>query len=343
MTKQFILLVFFLSVLDPIAAQNGGNLEVITTQSVPTLIEIALFGEENRKALNMSIAFSPDGEYLIYDTTFQTASTRLEGDVYLWQLDPLRRIANSPGSIQGFVDDIQFSYCVDNEMQYVFDIAVENIVSQTSTGWCGIVDQSGDIVVTGEGYYFFLHLRDANTGDILTGSEIPAVWRTFSHDNSLLATSSVLNEIALWDVSEILEIGEIEIDDALAIMPHQGITVTAGGDVAFSPDDRYLAYSSLEGVFIYDIEEQAIVTELGDTIMSHSMVFSPDGDLLVTTNNVGSRCAESVIIWDTDRWDVIYEMQPSCVTNVAFNPEGTILATASDRGLIHLWGIPSDG
>lgn len=215
MTKRLILVVLFLAGLGPIAAQDGSELQAITAQNVSTLVEIASLGEEDRNAQYTHIVFSPNGDYLIFDTTFQMAETRLEGNISVWQLDPLTQIAAFPGSVQGFIDDIQFSYCLENEIQYVFDLTLEDTVSQIPTGWCGIIDPSGNVVATGEGYYFYLHLRDAHTGEMLTDSEIPAIWQTFSADGSLLATSSILNEIALWDVAEILEVDKLTIDDAL--------------------------------------------------------------------------------------------------------------------------------
>lgn len=163
MTKRLILFVLFLSVMGPIAAQDGDELPVITAQNVLTLVEIASLGEEDRNTQYTYTAFSPNGDYLIYDTTFQMAGWRYEGNTYVWQLDPLTQIAAFPGSVQGFVDDTQFSYCVGNEMQYVFDLALEDIVLQIPTDSCGIIDPSGDVVATGEGYYFYLHLRDAHT------------------------------------------------------------------------------------------------------------------------------------------------------------------------------------
>lgn len=119
-------------------------------------------------------------------------------------------------------------------------------------------------------------------------------------------------------------------------MPHQGVEIGPGGDIAFSPDGNTLVYNSISGMFVWDIQSEAVVAELGDNIRANGIAFSPSGQLMAN----GTRSDEVVSIWDTETWQQIAELPIYQVTDIAFNPNGTLLATGTTLGIVTLWGIP---
>jgi WD40 repeat protein len=116
--------------------------------------------------------------------------------------------------------------------------------------------------------------------------------------------------------------------------------------IAWSPDGTTLAVASSVGVWLHDTADLNTAPRFLETQAdTWSVAFSPDGHLLAT----GGR-DRSVRVWETRSvYDDITNAQPlydllchvgewwKAVESLAFNPEGTVLACASDG--VMLWDM----
>ncbi len=187
-----------------------------------------------------------------------------------------------------------------------------------------------------------------------------------SHDGSRLALTSVDNSIRLIDTATGQELGRLTghlgplwdlafspTDDVLAtISSADGSTrlwdlnigravwadPTFGGQsLAFSPDGRTL-YAIGSTVQIYDV---ATGQMLRDIEYSENFIYgalSPDGSLLATS--LGTR--EDILLWNLATDSVVRILHPDVGgvhRALIFSPDGRLLATGGDAGIIYLWNV----
>lgn len=110
--------------------------------------------------------------------------------------------------------------------------------------------------------------------------------------------------------------------------------------VAFSPDGRLLVWGDLGPqyqVHVYDLEtKQHIKTLTGHTDGVFDIVFSPDGQIMVSTswNREG-------IFWDTNTWEPILNEQVHF--HVAFHPNGRLVAIEQNNlegvSTVEIWDM----
>jgi WD40 repeat protein/class 3 adenylate cyclase len=135
----------------------------------------------------------------------------------------------------------------------------------------------------------------------------------------------------------------------------QALLIDAGSvvtSVAVHPDRTLIAVGTIDGkVRLFDATSGTAVgsplTEANAAVWQ--VAFSPDGRLLavaVDPNGVdgffGQQQQGKVQLWDVDsRTRVGREIAPGggSVLSVAFNPDGTLLATGSYRGRLDLWDV----
>lgn len=66
----------------------------------------------------------------------------------------------------------------------------------------------------------------------------------------------------------------------------------------------------------------------------YTLVFSPDGTILVSAGEDGS-----IALWDTDTWKLVRRLEGSsgAVRALTFSPDGSALAAGADDGTVRLW------
>jgi WD40 repeat protein len=178
----------------------------------------------------------------------------------------------------------------------------------------------------------------------------------FAPDGKLLASASADGNARLWDVAsgrEVRMLGEDLIQrgqpglqllqrDRPARPGAHGNMVWA---VAFSPDGRTLATTSLDGTAkLWEVASGREVRTLagaGGGVVGAA--FSPDGRLLATAarGRLGSGESGEVKLWEAEsgRELATWRGHTGDVQSVAFSPDGLFVASGGDDGLVRLWDV----
>jgi molecular chaperone DnaK len=208
-------------------------------------------------------------------------------------------------------------------------------------------------------------------GEPLTGHTEGVASAAFSPDGTLLASSSNDNTIRLWDVATGQPsgdplIGHTDEVTVAVFSPPDGTTLASASDdttvrlwdvasgeqravavegtpvrtVAFSPDGGILAIGRFDGqILLYDVAAGQVTGELtGHQGIVRGLAFSPDGTLASASDDGTIRL-----------WDVAGRQQrgepltghTDEVWGVAFNGDGTVLASGGIDRTVRLWDVAS--
>jgi WD40 repeat protein len=158
---------------------------------------------------------------------------------------------------------------------------------------------------------------------------------SFSPDGSLLATASEDLNIQIWDVAT------FSMDKTL--LGHASDV----GDIAFNPDGNMLA--SISGditvhdktVRLWDINtgEQIISMDGHERSWYGDVSFSPDGSLLISSGGVINDGTIHIYSVETGELLNILKGEANGIIGVTFNPDGNLIASGSNDGIIELWGV----
>ena len=161
--------------------------------------------------------------------------------------------------------------------------------------------------------------------------------RLASHSQWTVGTGQV-GAVRLWDVATGKELLKIP-------------TNNAGHTIAFSPDDRLLAFdveysirlcAADTGKEIRKLEgHQKVVSDRGITSgYVNALAFSPDGKLLASAS-----CDNMARIWDVGTGKALHVLEGhrGFVNTVIFLRDGKTIATGGEDGTIRLWDVKSGG
>jgi WD40 repeat protein len=112
---------------------------------------------------------------------------------------------------------------------------------------------------------------------------------------------------------------------------------------SFSPDGRFIAAllesgsgSDIGEINIFDAATFKWIKTLAkgaDALWFTYPAFSTDGQLLAAS------FGDHVILWDTQIWKELTSLPASGPNQLVFSPDGRILTTSSQSGLLQLWGV----
>jgi WD40 repeat protein/serine/threonine protein kinase len=175
--------------------------------------------------------------------------------------------------------------------------------------------------------------------DADTGQEL----RTFSGGPLCMAVSPDGQRVASGGTDDVVRV--VEIGSGQPVLTLKGHTDQVYG-VAFSPDGQRLASAAADRtVRIWNAASGAQLLLLEHTFPVSSVAFSPDGRHLAAAggSNIRSewqRPAE-VKVWDVFSGQVVHSLDghKGELIDTAFSPDGRLLASAGDDGLIKVWEV----
>jgi WD40 repeat protein/class 3 adenylate cyclase len=191
---------------------------------------------------------------------------------------------------------------------------------------------------------FSLHLVDTATFRV-TGDPLrapPGEWPTrvsFSPDGRLIAAvtdqylsgAGLSNPIALvWDVAKG---GEPVVQYAFSAENFQR-------DVAFLPDSKRILVAGADGTAIVDVASGAKVGQIDGAFPP--IAISPDGRTLAAATDV--RRGDVIGLFDPTSGErgTLLAGHRERLLRLAFNPNGTQLASGADDGLVIVWDVATD-
>ncbi len=265
-----------------------------------------------------SLAFSPDEQIL--------ATSGWDSLVQLWDIaDPAPLKAILTGHSEG-VESIAFS--PDGQ----------TLASGGSSGWADNKVFLWDITGTATRWAPALECQFPVSSNHAAAylrhiSTVSAV--AFSPDGTLLAVSEEYenNRVILLDVAT-------GVSEAVLAIP-QTNNSDGVACIAFSPDGKTLAVGYYRNLRLWDVPSATLTATLeGHRHWISDVVFSPDGDILVS-----SSYRDPVRVWDVASATEIAALNgpTNGAQSVAFSPSGKTLAIGGTYrdGMVRLWDVPN--
>jgi WD40 repeat protein len=285
--------------------------------------------EKHEKAI-LAIAFSPDGALI--------ATGGEDNLVKLWNVSARRLDQTLEGGHGEPVNSVKFSpdgkllaTASDDDTVKLWDIQTRKELTPPLKGHLAGVRS---VAFSPDGLSVATASKDSTVKvwdlcarkELMTleGHESNVSSVIFLSDSKLATASSDLS-VRLWNIKERQYRKTI-------FGAHQG----AVREVAFSPDDKFLASGSDDNtVKIWDADTWQLVNKLeGHTGSVTSVYFSFDGKLLASASQ-----DNTVRLWDTHSWKSLFTLEGhhNNVYSVMFSPDGKKVATASEDGTVKLW------
>ena len=143
-----------------------------------------------------------------------------------------------------------------------------------------------------------------------------------SPDGRLVATSSHMGGVKLWDAQTLRPVRDVAIDGGIA------------WDVTFSADSRRLAATSADDILVWSVEEPGPPSRLaGHVARVTALAFHPSGRLLSGSDD------GSVRVWDVDSASSRGALRAdgSAVFALALRPGGDRLVAGTRDGSLLVW------
>ncbi len=182
----------------------------------------------------------------------------------------------------------------------------------------------------------------------------------FSPDGRLIATVNDDGSARLWDATT----GNL-LATLHSPIAEQSDRLTSGNGIVFSPDGSQVAFGSCyvslavagsecddTRVYVYDVatalkqhemqSDQADLILTGTSDYTFRLIFSPDGSLIAGSSaptGWGGNPIHQLNLWSAHTGQLLKTLTALGTTDIAFSPDGTILYSNSDDGVVYRWGV----
>jgi WD40 repeat protein/uncharacterized protein (UPF0147 family) len=277
------------------------------------------------------LAFSPDGKAL--------AARSGEGTIRLWETATGRVLPASADPFINTVGNLRFSrdgrrLLGSGATYVVWDPATGREIRRfprvSERGWPLALSPDESMLAAPEPDGT-IRLWDAATGKeapSLKGHEKWVYSLAFAADGRRLYSSGFDGTIRVWDAASGRELRKL----------------AGRGELAVSPDGRWLASTSGLAVALWDLEtgRQQASLAMASRNTPGQPVFSPDGRWLAAVNGGGGRDDPGEVkVWEVAGGKEWYSLEghKTRASSVAFSPDGRTLATGDQRGTLFLWEL----
>jgi WD40 repeat protein len=281
------------------------------------------------------------------------AGTARDG-IQLWDVASGQRVAARP--LVGHTDDVTAAaYSPDgyllasastDETVWLWDAAsgqpvrVLDAMGMSQGQWCACFwslafSPDGQTLATGS-TDAAVRLWDVGTGELLDLSSAPVRLvdsLAFSPKGQLLAAGDDASNLWLWDLAAPLSSDPwLRLDNPPTVL-----------SLSFSPDGQVLAAGSGFGVIrLWDVTSGELLREMQASNNSVRATFSPDGGILAAGSS-GFEPDYAVRLWDPATGELLRTLEGhnTDVKDLAFSPDGHLLATCDWDGVTILWDTGS--
>ena len=287
------------------------------------------------------IAISKDGKFLLSGGVDQTA--------ILWDVfDGLQGRGSDIETVFSYheadVNNVTFNHdgtllasAGDDFLVYIQDLTSDENDRSVLAGHHGrvldvVFDPNGKLLASSDSNGDII-LWEVETGQrigdrLKHSSDVGWLPLTISPDGKMLASGSVDGSVMLWDIATGQPVGETMFGHSSDVLA-----------LTFSPDGNTLASGSLDwNIILWDVGTGDKIRILQNPAEVQALIFTGDGQRLVS----GSWDA-MIRIWDVATGDQVTELSGHLgdVTDLAINPEETLLASGSTDGNVILWDMKS--